>query len=129
MPALPTRAQVPVAETWDLAAIYATPEDWEADAGHLAQDMEAVAAFRGRLGEGANVLLACLRARDALSDRLQRVAGYARLGAAADGLSPQTQALAARAGADQGGVRCRGILPSHRAGGPARWDRVGLSAR
>jgi len=98
MPALPTRAQVPVAETWDLAAIYATPDDWQAGAGHLAQEVAAVSAYRGRLHEGANVLLACLRASDALSDRLQRLVAYAHLSAAADGLSPHNQAMAARVG-------------------------------
>lgn len=51
------------------------------------------------MGEGADVLLACLGARDSLSERLQRVAVYASLSAAANGMAPGNQAMAARAGA------------------------------
>jgi len=99
MPAVMTREQVPVAETWNLAGIYATSDEWAADMRRIDGDIAALSAYQGRLGEGAAVALACLGARDALIERLQRLASYARLNASADGISPQNQAMAAKANA------------------------------
>ncbi|MDQ2832038.1 MAG: oligoendopeptidase F, partial [Chloroflexota bacterium] len=64
MPALVTREQAPVEQTWNLGDIYATPEDWTADARRLDEDIATVSLYQGRLGEGAATVLACLRARD-----------------------------------------------------------------
>jgi oligoendopeptidase F len=94
-----TREQVPIEQTWNLDDIYATPEEWEADLGRVEADAAAVAAFQGRLDDGAGVLLACLRAYDAVLERLQRVGAYARLGASGDGVSPAFQARGARVAA------------------------------
>jgi oligoendopeptidase F len=94
---LPTRDQVPLAETWNLDDMYAGLAAWEADLNRVDGQVEAVSAFRGRLGEGAATVLACLRARDAVLETLAKVGGYARLGVSTDGLSPQAQATAASA--------------------------------
>lgn len=104
MAAVLTREQAPVEQTWNLADIYATPAAWEADLGRVEGDSATVAAYRGRLGEGAATLLACLRARDALIERLGRVASYARLSASADGLAPANQAMASRVAATMASV-------------------------
>ncbi len=96
----PARADVPADLTWDLTAIYATPEAWEADLGRLEQDTAAVAAFRGRLANGGPAdLLGCLRASDALRERLVKVTSYASLHGSADGTDPRYQAWSARVGA------------------------------
>lgn len=99
MTTLPNRDQVPVEETWNLDDIYATLPDWEADLSRIDAQVESVTAFRGRLGEGATTLLACLQARDAVLETMTRLGGYARLGVSTDGMSPQAQATAARAAA------------------------------
>jgi oligoendopeptidase F len=99
MPALVTREQAPLEQTWNLGDIYATPEDWAADARRLDEDNATVSSYQGRLGEGAATLLACLRARDTLNERLQRLASYARLNASADGSSARNQGMAATAAA------------------------------
>ncbi len=97
MPDLLTREQAPVEQTWNLADIYATPDEWEEDLRRVGDDSAALSSYQGRLGEGTAVLLACLKAHDALLDRLQRVVSYAQLNASADGLAPRNQAMAARA--------------------------------
>ncbi len=99
MPALVTREQAPVEQTWNLGDIYATPEDWATDTRRLDGDIAAVSLYQGSLGEGAATLLACLRARDTLGERLQRLGTYARLSASADGASARNQGMAATANA------------------------------
>ncbi len=99
MPALLRREQVRLEETWNLADIYATVDAWEADAARLDGEMATVAAYRGRLHEGAAILLACLQARDTLAERLEHVATYAQLRASVDGLAPDNQAMVARVAA------------------------------
>lgn len=97
MTTLPRREQVPVEQTWNLADIYATAEDWQAEYRRLGADIAGITAYQGRLGEGAAVLLACLRERDALRERLERVGAYAQLNLAVDGAAPENQAMAAQA--------------------------------
>ncbi|TAK21383.1 MAG: oligoendopeptidase F [Chloroflexota bacterium] len=93
----PLRIAVPVDQTWNLNDIFATPEEWERALGATEALTANVTAFRGRLGESGEALLACLRARDALMETLHRVDTYARLGSAADGLDRRNQAMSARA--------------------------------
>jgi len=98
------RELAPSEQTWDLTEIYATQEDWEADALGIEDDTAAIVAYRGRFGEGAAVLLACLRARDALLSRPMSYGQYARLPFAVDGTSPRHQEMEARASALSGRV-------------------------
>src|SRR5262245_11471435 len=94
--ARPTRDQVPTELTWDLGHIYPSAAAWEADLAALEPDLERVTAHRGRLGEGAATLRACLEARDRFMERLSRVGAYARLHLSTDGLSSANQAMMAR---------------------------------
>ena len=97
MPERLTRAEVPVEQTWNLADIFPTVEAWEAELAAVAGDIPTVTRYRGRLGDGAGVLLACLEALEKLQERFSRVASYASLSQSADGTSPANQAMAARA--------------------------------
>lgn len=94
-----TRAEVPAAETWNLRDLFATQEAWEAEMAAVETGVADVVAYQGRLGEGADVLLACLAADEALQERLVRAYHYASLSAAADGTSTRNQGLMARAAA------------------------------
>ena len=93
-----TRAEVPVELTWNLADIFPSTEDWEKELNAVAGDAGSVTKYRGRLGEGAHVLLECLEAQEALLKRLAKVATYASLRLSADGTDPANQAAAGRAG-------------------------------
>ncbi len=97
MPALPTRAEVPRDETWDLAAIYPSPAAWEGDLQRVEADLDRLSTHRGRLAQGAGALLAFLHDREAAAERFDRVYPYAALSLDADGASPANQALYARA--------------------------------
>ncbi|HLN64201.1 MAG TPA: oligoendopeptidase F [Symbiobacteriaceae bacterium] len=94
-----TRAEVPVEQTWNLADLYPTVEAWEAEMAAVEAGIAGVTQYKGKLGEGAGVVLACLTANEKLMERFVRVATYARLHVAQDGSNPANQAMAAKAGA------------------------------
>jgi oligoendopeptidase F len=94
-----TRAEVSVAETWSLEDLFPSEAAWEAELSAVEAAIPSVTQYRGRLGEGAQVLLACLDAQEALMVRLMRVGTYASLRLSEDGTSPANQSLQARAGA------------------------------
>ena len=74
--AVPTRAEVPEALTWDLAPLYAAPEAWEADFARLAEVAAPVLALQGKLDSAAAVarLLAAETALDRLLEKLHAFA-------------------------------------------------------
>jgi oligoendopeptidase F len=92
-----TRAQVPIEETWNLGHIFATDQAWEAERANVEARLAGLAGCAGRLGEGAPTLLAFLRARDEVLERIGKVGAYARLSASVDGVAAEAQAMAARA--------------------------------
>ena len=65
------RAEVPAEHTWDLASIYPTVADWEADMRALEGEQPAIVGFQGRLSESPATLLAWLQ----LDERLLRSVG------------------------------------------------------
>ncbi len=74
---IPKRSEVPVEDTWRLEDIFATPEDWEAEAAALAALPAEIAAFAGHLADNADTLLAWFRKNDELEVRVGCLYGYA----------------------------------------------------
>ena len=93
------RSEVPVEDTWRLADLFASVEEWERVLASVDAEIAGVARFRGRLGEGGAVLLECLEASDTLGRRVLPAVLYARLRLAEDGTAPANQAMAGRAAA------------------------------
>lgn len=91
------RAEVPVEQTWDVTHIFPTVEAWEAELEALPALISNVTSFKGRLNEGANVLLGCLNAQEALQIRAVKVLSYASLNQSSDGTNPSNQVLAGKA--------------------------------
>jgi oligoendopeptidase F len=52
-----SRSDVPLEQTWDLASIFATPQDWEAACKQLTNMLPSLTAYQGHLGESPQVLL------------------------------------------------------------------------
>lgn len=71
------RSAVAAEFTWDLTDIFPSDEAWRAEYEALKPYAEAVAAYRGRLGESAETLLAYFRLDDELNVRVGRLYGYA----------------------------------------------------
>jgi oligoendopeptidase F len=93
----PGREHVDEDTTWNLADIYPSYADWEADIPRLETQIAEVAGFAGRLATDATTLLAFLQARDRLMERMVKVHAYAHLSTAADALATRNQAMVARA--------------------------------
>ena len=71
------RSAVAAEFTWDLTDIFPSDEAWRAEYEALKPYAEAVAAYQGRLGESAEMLLAYFRLDDELNVRAGRLYGYA----------------------------------------------------
>jgi len=93
---LRTRAEVPVEQTWRLEDIFATTEAWESALAQATIDLQAMDRYRGRVGEGADLLLEYLQAIEGLQVRISQVTWYADFKLAVDRTNPGNQALAAR---------------------------------
>ena len=91
------RNTVPVERTWDEPGVFSTVEAWEAELEAVLADLPALAAFQGRLGESASVLVEALHTRDELARRAGRVFVYAMLGYAVETTDPAAVARSGRA--------------------------------
>ena len=63
---IPERSSLPMEDTWNLEAIYPTPEAWDADFQKLDQLLQPVLAHQGQLNSPQS-LAALFEAEDALS--------------------------------------------------------------
>ena len=91
------RNEVPEHLTWNLQDIFSTFEDWEKELEAVSGDVSAVTAYKGRLAEGADILLECLETEEDLQKRVFRVVVYAHLLLAGDGTDAAYQAALGRA--------------------------------
>ncbi len=64
---------------WRLEDIFADRAEWESALAALADEPSRIEAFRGRLAEGPQALLDCLRAHSEAVRRLLRVSSYASM--------------------------------------------------
>src|SRR5262245_5373671 len=89
------RSEVKTADTWDLAPLCESDAQWEELFKKLDKQIATYEKFRGKLGESAKSLAACLQF-DHSFDRLgERVGGYAYLKAAEDQADNTYQAMTA----------------------------------
>ncbi|HUR88779.1 MAG TPA: oligoendopeptidase F [Ramlibacter sp.] len=84
------RTEVAVDQTWNLADLFRSTDDWRAELRDIEKSVETVTRHQGKL-ERAATLLACLDARDAMLARLQRASGFANLRLSEDGTDPARQ--------------------------------------
>lgn len=91
------RVEVPAEETWDLTNLFSGREAWVAEGKQLEAELGRITRHKGRLGEGAAALLACLDDLDEGTARAIRWETYAGLLAAQEGSNPDNQAAMAEA--------------------------------
>jgi oligoendopeptidase F len=93
---LPKRASVKPADTWDLSPLAESDAQWEELFKKLDKQVAGYEKFRGKLGESAKTLAACLKF-DLDFDRLaERVGGYAHLKVTEDQANSTYQGMVAR---------------------------------
>ncbi|MCH5289682.1 MAG: oligoendopeptidase F [Treponema sp.] len=81
---IPTRADVPAADKWDLSTLFKTNDDWETALARIPALTDALIAFKGKLGDSAQSLLGALKALEELERTVELTAQYASLLYAAD---------------------------------------------
>jgi oligoendopeptidase F len=93
---LPARAAVKTEDTWDLSSLYPSDAAWEQAFSKWEKQITGYEKFRGKLGESAKTLAACLKF-DAEFDRLgERLGNYAFLKTAEDQANSTYQRMIGR---------------------------------
>ena len=79
VPSIPQRAEVVLADTWDLRPLYASEEAWETDFLKLQSEYGGVGEFRGRAGSGPGILREALEFERSIDLRVEQLHQYASL--------------------------------------------------
>lgn len=82
---------------WNISAMYGDEDVWEADYKAAEEMAKAFESYSGRLGEGAQVLLAALQDRDALWMKAEKVYVYSQMKKDEDNRKSRYQELNQRA--------------------------------
>src|SRR5712675_3570716 len=82
--AIPTRADVPETDKWDLTHLFANVSKCQEDFPWLQREYPKLEQWKGRVGESAQTLAGLLEFEKALEQKMERVYHYASLQAAED---------------------------------------------
>lgn len=93
---LPLRSEVAIEDTWNLELIFPNEEAWEEALSTIASDLEEVKTLEGTLSQSAAQLLAALKFRDEITERLETVYVYAHLASDVDTTNAHYQAMQSR---------------------------------
>jgi len=64
---------------WDLTHLYATDDTWRAEKGRVAEDMQQLVAYRGKLAQSAATLREALELNNSIIKELYRLYSYASM--------------------------------------------------
>ena len=93
---LPTRKQVKLADTWDLASLYPNDDAWEAAFTKWEKQFPRYAKFRGTLGDSPAALAKCLKFDSQFERVGERLGNYAFLKTAEDMADSRYQRMLGR---------------------------------
>src|SRR5690554_1664929 len=94
---LPTREEVPVEKTWDLATIFKSDDEWEAAYEQAAEKVIELPKFQGTLADGPDQLLKTIETMHAAMREVENVYVYAHLKSDQDTGNNTYQAMQDRA--------------------------------
>ena len=81
---IPTRADIPESDKWDLAHLFADVGKWQEDFAWLQQSYQKLHDWKGKVGESAQTLAEVLEFEKSLDLKIERVYQYASLQLAED---------------------------------------------
>src|SRR5438876_1835303 len=81
---IPTRADIPETDKWDLTHLFADVSKWQEDFAWLQRQYPKLEQWKGRVGESAQTLAGVLEFEKALEQKMERVYHYASLQIAED---------------------------------------------
>ena len=82
--AIPTRADIPAGDKWDLKHLFADVSKWQEDFASLQREYPKIGQWKSRVGESVHALAGLLEFEKALEQKMERVYHYASLQAAED---------------------------------------------
>jgi oligoendopeptidase F len=82
---IPTRTEIPVADTWDLTPLFQTESDYQIALADLRKAIPQYEQFKGRFTESAEALYTCLEFDKSVDLIAERLGHYASLKYAEDG--------------------------------------------
>jgi oligoendopeptidase F len=89
---LPTRSEVPPEQTWDLASVFATPDDWEAACKQLTSMLPELSVYRGHLAENPRTLLQYIQLFQEAGTLMGKISVYSMNSYAVDSLDQDAAA-------------------------------------
>ena len=89
---VPTRAEIPDSDKWDLSHLFATVDKWQEDFAWLQSSYPRIKDWKGKLGHSAKDLAGCLEFEKTLDLKIERLYHFASLQLAED--SANTEYLA-----------------------------------
>src|SRR5213083_2936651 len=81
---IPTRADIPETDKWDLTHLFADVSKWQEDFAWLQHEYPKLAQWKGRVDESVQTLAGLLEFEKALEHKMERVYHYASLQVAED---------------------------------------------
>lgn len=93
---LPPRSKVKEADTWDLSSLFASDQEWEASFADWEKKIPTYEKFRGKLGESAKQLAACMKFDGEFDRQAERLGTYAFLKTAEDTANSDYQRMVGR---------------------------------
>ena len=89
------RSEIPEKYKWNLADIFATPEDWEKCFDEMSQEYKKLVAYQGKLGD-RDTLLEFLKLSDTIDLKMDQLYSYAFMSYNEDSQDPALQARFSR---------------------------------
>src|ERR1043166_4744485 len=93
---VPSRAEIPDSDKWDLTHLFADVSKWEEDFRRLQETFPQLKQWQGRVGESAQTLAQCLEFEKALELKVERLYHFAGLQLAEDSANPEYLARVAK---------------------------------
>ena len=90
---LPQRNEVPLEETWNLASIFASPEEWKKGVHQVNSWLPQIAAYQGKLGTSPQMLAKTLHEVEELLILAMKVFVYTGLAGSVDMTDQEAQAM------------------------------------
>ncbi|PYK29680.1 MAG: oligoendopeptidase F, partial [Verrucomicrobia bacterium] len=81
---VPTRAQIPDSDKWDLSHLFANVDKWKEDFRWIEQTYPRIKQWKGKLGASAKNLAECLEFEKTLDLKIERLYHFASLQLAED---------------------------------------------
>ena len=86
---VPTRAELPDSDKWDLSHLFADVGKWQEDFRWVQETFPRLKEWQARVGESAQILADCLQFEKALEMKIERLYHFAGLQLAEDSANPE----------------------------------------